>query len=70
MNQFDLHLKDSSGTHDNQSKAQTNDNTGNLEQNEEEQQCLQTLQKIFERANSIIQFLKSNGNQSGLHFNQ
>lgn len=37
---------------------------GGLEQNEDEQQCLQTLQKIFERANSIIQFLKSDDNQT------
>ncbi len=62
-------LKDSSGTHDNESKSQTNGNTDSLEQNEDDQQCIQTLQKIIERANHIIQFLKSNENQIENHSN-
>lgn len=57
-------MKDSSATHDHGNKSQSNDNPGSLEQNDDEQQCLQTLQKIFERANSIIQLLKSDDNQS------
>ncbi|CAF3938847.1 unnamed protein product [Adineta steineri] len=57
---------DSSNTHDNENKQQTNDNADVLEQNEEDQQCLQTLQKIFERANSIIQSLKMTGNEQEL----
>ncbi|UJR28969.1 hypothetical protein I4U23_010187 [Adineta vaga] len=44
----------------NENKQQINGNPDSLEQNEEDQQCLQTLQKIFERANGIIQSLKSN----------
>ncbi|CAF3511851.1 unnamed protein product [Rotaria sp. Silwood1] len=55
---------DSSGTHENENKQQTNGgNLDSLEQNEEDQQCVQTLQKIYERANSIIQALKTNQNE-------
>jgi len=64
------YFEDSSGTHDNENKSQTNGNADSLEQNDDDQQCLQTLQKIFERANNIIQFLKSNENQQGWNFDQ
>ena len=67
LKDFHCRLKDSSATHDNGSKSQSNGNADSLEQNEDDQQCIQTLQKIIERANQIIQFLKSSENQSGLN---
>jgi hypothetical protein len=45
-------------------------NPDGIEPNEEDQQCLQTLQKILERANSIIQSLKANDREQGLDLNK
>ncbi len=70
MKDFGCRFKDSSGAHDTESKSQTNGNADSLEQNEDDQQCIQTLQKIIERANHIIQFLKSTENPPGLNFNE
>jgi hypothetical protein len=54
------------GAHDHEVKQPPNESSDVLEQNEEDQQCLQTLQKILERANSIIQSLKTNDSEQGL----